>query len=329
MYYQYIRRNFALKMKHKFLLLVVLSMIGTTYAKSDDMKADSSKTLRLIYPQWQGGVVANWMPDIPANDVSRGYFLGAQLLQILAPESKQQTVEVPISLDIKSHKEEKGISGYRAIIKQSKDALNLIRKENPDRIVTLGGECSVSVVPFTYLSEKYPDDVAVVWIDAHPDLNLPGDSYTGYHAMALTACFGMGDKEIMDILPAKLNPAKSIIVGLRTWDDTNASKERQEQIGVKSLLPACVIRNSTTVLDWLKTTGASKVVIHFDLEALDPAEIIAAVGTDPDGLKIETVVRVINDIAKEYDVVGLTIAEPMPRVAIKIKNMLNQMPLLK
>ncbi len=329
MYYQYIRRNFALKMKHKFLLLVVLSMIGTTYAKSDDMKADSSKTLRLIYPQWQGGVVANWMPDIPANDVSRGYFLGAQLLQILAPESKQQTVEVPISLDIKSHKEEKGISGYRAIIKQSKDALNLIRKENPDRIVTLGGECSVSVVPFTYLSEKYPDDVAVVWIDAHPDLNLPGDSYTGYHAMALTACFGMGDKEIMDILPAKLNPAKSIIVGLRTWDDTNASKERQEQIGVKSLLPACVIRNSTTVLDWLKTTGASKVVIHFDLDALDPAEIIAAVGTDPDGLKIETVVRVINDIAKEYDVVGLTIAEPMPRVAIKIKNMLNQMPLLK
>ena len=329
MYYQYIRRNFALKMKHKFLLLVVLSMIGTTYAKSDDMKADSSKTLRLIYPQWQGGVVANWMPDIPANDVSRGYFLGAQLLQILAPESKQQTVEVPISLDIKSHKEEKGISGYRAIIKQSKDALDLIRKENPDRIVTLGGECSVSVVPFTYLSEKYPDDVAVVWIDAHPDLNLPGDSYTGYHAMALTACFGMGDKEIMDILPAKLNPAKSIIVGLRTWDDTNASKERQEQIGVKSLLPACVIRNSTTVLDWLKTTGASKVVIHFDLDALDPAEIIAAVGTDPDGLKIETVVRVINDIAKEYDVVGLTIAEPMPRVAIKITNMLNQMPLLK
>lgn len=329
MYYQYIRRNFALKMKHKFLLLVVLSMIGTTYAKSDDMKADSSKTLRLIYPQWQGDVVANWMPDIPANDVSRGYFLGAQLLQILAPESKQQTVEVPISLDIKSHKEEKGISGYRAIIKQSKDALDLIRKENPDRIVTLGGECSVSVVPFTYLSEKYPDDVAVVWIDAHPDLNLPGDSYTGYHAMALTACFGMGDKEIMDILPAKLNPAKSIIVGLRTWDDTNASKERQEQIGVKSLLPACVIRNSTTVLDWLKTTGASKVVIHFDLDALDPAEIIAAVGTDPDGLKIETVVRVINDIAKEYDVVGLTIAEPMPRVAIKIKNMLNQMPLLK
>lgn len=137
-------------------------------------------------------------------------------------------------------------------------------------------------------------------------------------------------KEIVDLFPAKLNPSKSIIVGLRAWDDTNASKERQEKIGVESLSPAHVaFKIVLPFFDWLKTTGASKVVIHFDLDALDPAEIIAAVGTDPDGLKIETVVRVINDIAKEYDVVGLTIAEPMPRVAIKIKNMLNQMPLLK
>ena len=34
-------------------------------------------TLRLIYPQWQGGIVAHWMPDIPAGDASTGYYLGA------------------------------------------------------------------------------------------------------------------------------------------------------------------------------------------------------------------------------------------------------------
>lgn len=65
------------------------------------------------------------------------------------------------------------------------------------------------------------------------------------------------------------------------------------------------------------------------MDVLDPAEIIAAVGTDPDGMKIDEMVRVINDIATEKDLVGLTIAEPMPRTAIRIKNMLNQMPLLK
>lgn len=65
------------------------------------------------------------------------------------------------------------------------------------------------------------------------------------------------------------------------------------------------------------------------MDALDPAEIIAAVGTDPDGMKMEEVIRVINDIAAEKELVGLTIAEPMPRTAIRIKNMLNQLPLLK
>ena len=53
--------------------------------------------LRLIYPQWQGGIVDYWMPDIPAEDSSRGYYLGAQLLNLLAPDSNQKTVEVPVS----------------------------------------------------------------------------------------------------------------------------------------------------------------------------------------------------------------------------------------
>lgn len=42
--------------------------------------------------------------------------------------------------------------------------------------------------------------------------------------------------------------------------------------------------------------------------------MIAAVGTDPDGMKISEVSRLINDIAQDFDVVGLTVAEPMPRV---------------
>lgn len=78
-----------------------------------------------------------------------------------------------------------------------------------------------------------------------------------------------------------------------------------------------------------ENTEASKVVIHFDLDVIDPADMIAGVGVEPDGMKTEEVVRVINDIASEYDLVGLTIAEPMPRIAIKIRNMLNQLPLLK
>ena len=179
------------------------------------MKSKTS-TLRLIYPQWQGGIVDRWMPDIPAEDASRGYYLGARLLNLLAPESSQKTVEVPISQDINDREVEKGISARQIILKQTKAALEKVRENNPDRIVTLGGECSVSVVPFTYLAGKYPDDVAVVWIDAHPDVNLPYDEYKGYHAMALTACLGMGDEEIIGTLPGKFDTSKALIVGVRS-----------------------------------------------------------------------------------------------------------------
>lgn len=284
-------------------------------------------TLRLIYPQWQGGIVAHWMPDLPEDDASRGYYLGAQLLNFLAPKSEQKTEEVPVSLDINDRAVDNGISAYKVIVKQTQAALDIINRNNPDKIVTLGGDCAVSVVPFSYLAAKYPDDVAIVWIDAHPDVTLPYDDYKGYHAMALTACLGIGDEKIIGMLPGKVDPSKALIVGLRSWDE--GMKERQHELGIQGLSPTEVADDSSAVIKWLKGTDASKVVIHFDMDVLDPAEIIAAVGTDPDGMKIEEVIRLINDISSVYEVVGLTVAEPMPRVAIKLKNILNQLPLLK
>ena len=110
-----------------------------------------TNTLRLVYPQWQGGVVAHWMPDFPADDASRGYYLGSHLLNYLAPENGQKTVEVPVSLDITNRETKNGIVSYDAIVKQTESALLILNSEKPARIVTLGGDCAVSVVPFTYL----------------------------------------------------------------------------------------------------------------------------------------------------------------------------------
>ena len=222
-----------------------------------------SSTLRFIYPQWQGGIVDHWMPDIPAEDSSRGYYLGAQLLNYLAPQTNQKTVEVPVSLDINDRAIEKGISARGVLLKQTKAALELLKENNPDRIVTLGGECSVSVVPFTYLIGKYPDDVAIIWIDAHPDINLPYDDYKGYHAMALTACMGMGDEEIMGLLPGKVDTSKTLLVGLRSWDE--GMKERQQELGVKGLSPKEVANDSSKIMEWLKNTVCRKHCYMLDI----------------------------------------------------------------
>ncbi len=288
-----------------------------------------TSTIRLIYPQWQGGDVTTLLPDLPPDDAARGYYLGAQLLNLLAPETSDKTVTVPVSLAPGERKVEKGVLDRTAILTQSKAALEKLRETNPDRIVTLGGECSVSVVPFAYLAEKYGQDVAIVWLDAHPDLNLPYNAYPGYHAMALTACLGLGDEEIMHLLPGKVDASKALLVGLREYEKSGSTKDLREKLGIDAFLPAEVAQNSDKILEWLKKTGAKKVLIHFDMDVLDPAEIIPAVGTDPDGLKIEQAVRIINDIDARYDIVGLTVAEPMPRLAIKLRNMLKQLPLLQ
>ena len=57
-------------------------------------------TLRLLYPQWQGGDIANLVPELNKEDSSTGYYLGAELLEFLAPkDSKTKVAKVPISLE--------------------------------------------------------------------------------------------------------------------------------------------------------------------------------------------------------------------------------------
>lgn len=320
-------------MIRKLFVVGMLLTIGmTAYAQEIITKSSmekQAKTIRLVYPQWQGGDIARWITEVQdPEQASRGYYLGAQLLNFLAPDSGQDTYTVPVAIDLVQRKVTDGVLDKDAIIAQTRAALDILKVQAPDRIVTLGGECSVSVVPFTYLSEKYNDDVAMVWIDAHPDITLPGDVYPAYHAMAVTACMGLGDKQIVSELPARIDPSKILFVGLRDWE-RDEIKERQKEYGIRHLTAEEVRENSDAIREWLKSCGASQVVVHFDMDVLDPAEIIAAVGVVPDGMKIAEAVRVINDIAREKELVGLTVAEPMPRTAIRIKEMLNQLPLLK
>lgn len=193
--------------------------------------------------------------------------------------------------------------------------------------MTLGGECFVSVVPFTYLANKYADDVAIVWADAHPDSTLPGDDYNGYHAMALTACMGMGDKEIVGQLPGKISPQNVCIAGVRDFEYPYI-KDRVEKLGITHFSPKDLANDSQPVVDWLRESGKSKVMVHFDMDVMDPADILAAVADGPEGgMKLREVVRLINDIAAEKELVALTIAEPMPRLAIRLKSMLANLPL--
>ena len=288
-----------------------------------------NKTIRLIYPQWQGGNIASWIPKIAAEDSSRGYYLGAMLLDFLAPQTEMRTFTVPVSTEYHERKVTDGIIDKEIIIKQTKAALDILNVADAHKIVTLGGECSVSVPVFTWLNKKYADDVTVVWFDQHPDVTLPTDEYTGYHAMALTACMGMGDKDIMGLLPSKISPKNVCLAGIRDYEHKYI-EERVKELSLARFTDRELSEDSTPLLNWIKSTGKKKVLVHFDMDVLDPVDIVAAVAdTTAGGLKLQEVVRIINEIANEFDLVSLTVAEPMPRIAIRLKKMLADLPLMK
>ena len=83
------------------------------------------------------------------------------------------------------------------LLQQLRAALNIIQDHNPARITTLGGECSVSMAPFSYLINKHREDMAILWIDSHPDMGTGETAYPGYHAMIVSALTGHGDPELL------------------------------------------------------------------------------------------------------------------------------------
>lgn len=69
------------------------------------------------------------------------------------------------------------------------DAQRKLTAENPDRVVTVGGNRMVSLALFDYLHGKY-ENVEIVWIYAHPDVSTLNDGYPNAHAMVLGSLLG-------------------------------------------------------------------------------------------------------------------------------------------
>lgn len=293
------------------------------------MTEGTSRTLRLVCPQWQGGIITRLVPDLAPEEAATAYALGASLLDFLAPETNDaDRAVVPVTLDASSRTARHGIMDFDAIERQTKAALEILDARNPDRVVTLGGDCSASVAPFLWLAEQYgPEDTAILWLDAHPDLNRPGDAYEGWHAMALAACIGRCGDVVSKMLPAPVPAGNALICGLRVWDPDGGTKARQAAFGVRHLAPETVEDDPAPVIEWLRRTGAKHVLVHLDLDVLDPDDLFVAVGNEPGGLTGRAVVRIIRAVADEFDLVGLTVAEPMPRRAVRLRSMLADLPL--
>ena len=175
------------------------------------------------------------------------------------------------------------------------------------RKVDCSRQSSISI--FTYPSH----DLAVLWIDSHPDVGTPASKHSGYHAMAIAVLTGYGDPDVVRLLPATLDPTRVALVGLHSW--TEDDFPNIARWGIRSFGPDDLHPSSEPLLAWLKASGCSRIAIHFDVDVVKSNEIIFGLGAEPAGLTSNEARRLVADVSAIADVVGLTIAEFIPRQA--------------
>jgi arginase len=286
-------------------------------------------TLRLEWPQWQGGepqAVAHYTPGLDVRESREVYGLGGELAAFLAPPADGPMARVTVPAYVADLPVVDGIVGKQEVLRQHHEALGLIRKYDPDRIVTLGGTCAVSLTPLSYLAERYTGNLAVIWLDSHADSNLPGGPNCGLNTMVVSHLCGRGDTDVLASLPGTVATDHLLLAGVHGWDDQDS--HTHEAWGLHLIAPAPQPSFVDDVLAWVRGTGAQQVAIHFDLDVINSNEHAFGMAWEKDGISKTTALATIVAVAEEFDLVGLTVAEFVPREAIVLRSMLRHLPLV-
>src|SRR5437867_11067467 len=144
--------------------------------------------------------------------------------------------------------------------------------------------------------------------------------------MAVAVLTGHGDPDVLRLLPATLEPRRVALVGLHSW--TEEDFPNAARWGIRSFRPDELQLSSPPLLEWLKGAGCSRVAIHRDVDVVDSNEIVFGLGAEPDGLTSHEVRRLVADVSAGASVVGLTLAEFVPRQVIRLQRALRDFPLI-
>lgn len=284
--------------------------------------------LRLVFPQWQGAAGAPVRQPAPdgLNDVQRSYHLGPPLLQLLSPVHDGPTASVPVSTGTADEElaTDQGIYARAAVLHQLRGALRVLQDAGPESVVVFGGDCSVSVAPFSYLEHRYGPDLAVLWIDAHSDTSLPGGSYTGFRAMALATLAGRGDAEFVSLLPARVPPERILQVGLRHWDGEGIALK--EELGIRAVGITDTPDDVRRVLEWIRQAGASRFAVHIDLDVLARRDFTGSTTEDDGGMRVAELVGLVEAVAGAGEIVGLTLSHHAPRELMRLGALVDGLP---
>ena len=264
------------------------------------------KTIRLLYPDHVSGGLDT-------------YYFGANLLRHILPENGNQplvTVEIAPP-DGKEKTVVNGIFAENEVLAGIRDAQKKIDETKPDRIITIGGSCLVSLAPFDYLHGLYPN-TGILWIDAHPDVSTVNDGYPNAHAMVLGSLMGYGAAQLSNQMrSAKFKPDEILYIGLQPVHDY------QEKFLNDTGIVWRVQDRSFLSIDEIGVfmNRFEHILVHFDIDVLDEHFFHSTYFANPelsgDGsgggrMTVEELSGILKFITENSDTVGFTVAEYLP-----------------
>ena len=280
------------------------------------------KTVRLLYPDYLSGGLDT-------------YAFGARLMRYLLPENPRQPL---ITVDVAPPgaavpPERRGIKALDAVLDGVRDAQAKLEQCRPERVITIGGTCLVSLAPFDYLHGP-GGRTGIIWLDAHPDVSLPENGYPQAHAMVLGALLGRGAGPLREVMRhAPFRPDELLYVGLQGLLDY------QERFLREAGVPFRMQTESFVGDDELRAfmSRFDRLLVHLDVDVLDPRFFHATYFAHPDlvgdgsgggAMRLSELGRLLRLVTTEATVAGLTIAEYLPFEAEAFSKMLASLPLL-
>jgi arginase family enzyme len=158
----------------------------------------------------------------------------------------------------------------------------LLASELPDRPVVLGGCCCSHVGAIEALSSG-EECLAVVWIDAHGDLNTLETSPSGN-------TWGMPLRMVLD--DGAVLAKHVALIGARNLDAPEAA-----------FITASGIHTGEGAIE-RALEGADAVYVAFDADSVEPDEL-AVFMPEPDGLRLAEVEELLAEVASRKRIAGL------------------------
>jgi len=226
---------------------------------------------------------------------------GAEAMRGDLPTAGTVVVAVPLEA---GESQGTGVSRFSSIqLVRDRHAMTLSTIEG--LAITIGGDCGVELAAVSHVADQ--GEIALIWFDAHADLNTPASSPSSvFNGMVLRTLLGDGAPGLVPARPVA--PANVILVGARELDppeEDYLAESGITLIEVDSVTPK-------RLFDAVKKTGATRVYIHVDFDVLDPSELEGLDSPVPFGITAATLIESIRAVKEKYELVGAGLTEFTP-----------------